>query len=226
MENPGLEISFRDSTGEVVASGEVSIWERGQNPTKDSLPLLKRAFMDTSVIFFSPNEVAKAWQEHNERNPLQASDSIFHFNVIVRTAQWKAMETGFFVVKTDKGDSVLVKADRNDTTVQNENQLLEATMVKTPMFESVIGDVGDEGELLGIEQVYIPGSPFHTTVASDGTFVFENIMSGTMLLNGVTRQGTVYHSTTKFNTTTYFEGKSWNAGKRIWIPGDFEIPPF
>lgn len=210
VENPkmDMDLEFRDEGGAAV-SGRVSLYGGNLDPAVDSMPLLTKDFTGGAANFTSAEmdaAVNKALALKGKDTSL-AKDTTLHFNVVAVSGEKEAFVGGFAYRRAGKTVGFGKDEAGKISFGAYKNRF---GMLKAVPFS---GRIGKQGAVLGIDYVFIPGSPYHAAIAKDSTFRMTKMGQGTYKMYGVDKDSAlIFKSNDTLSTSdTTFSAKDWDA---------------
>ncbi len=217
VENPGIELALADSTGKKSSSGDISLWEKDQNPIQQPQALFKKTFKEMDKIHIKGTELQSAWEEFNLRLPGSKPDSLFRFNLVILSDQGSSIESGYELLRDSNGVFSLKRSTLNDTLRAVKGGQVASSVQLAPLINNSGGNIGIEGTAANLSHVYIPGSPFFAVVQSNGQFNFSQLPSGIHPLMSYDQAEQSYKAGEDFDPTKSYKAKSWKRSDRVWI---------
>lgn len=213
VENPKmeLELGFRPDDGS-AASGRVSLYGKNLNPVEDSTPILAKDFSGGSSVSFTPEEMDAALRQVMARNGKDTSslkDTTLHFNVVAAAGDKEAFVGGFSYRRAGKTAGF---ADL-DAFKSGKFGAFKKTYGLRKAVKGFHGRLGIQGISLGIDYIFIPGSPYHASVKKDSSFTMAQMSEGTYGLIGADKDSALlFESTDSLSTTdTAYSAKAWST---------------
>jgi hypothetical protein len=213
VENPKLELEFRPEDGSAVLVGRMRIYGSDRNPVRDSIPVLEKAFPGRPLISVTAREMDSALRSDLARRGRNADlgDTVLAFHVTATSGERETFLIGFRYRSGEKRGFARGAPEAPISSLRfgdyRETSSLPKAVVAFP------GKVGDIGAVLGIDYVYIPGSPYYSSVAGDQSFVLPRLAEGIHALAGVNADvDSAYLAADSLQTAdSAFTGKNWDA---------------
>jgi hypothetical protein len=226
VENPALTIALRDSTGSGI-QGEVQIYARLQNPTLDSLPVLKVQAVQ-GLVTIHDTVLFAAMAEAKARGMAWPNVDTVAFNWVAQNpqAQGEAFVDGFVLVRLDAEHHRFAAGSSggNGLTIIGANAKggLEVAAVLPEARSGVAGNVGQAGQAaegLGLSKVFVAGSPYVAAIGPDGHFAFARMAKGSYALKAQAEDGKVYEAPNLLNTDAAlpYIAEDWTEADLIWV---------
>lgn len=210
VENPkmDMDLEFRDEGGAAV-SGRVSLYGGNLNPAVDSMPLLTKDFTGGTANFTSAEMDAAVNRTLalKGKDTSSAKDTTMHFNVVAVAGDKEAFLGGFAYRRA--GKSVGFGKDEGGAFTFGAYKQRFGMQQAVPFS----GRIGKQGAVLGIDYVFIPGSPYHSAIAKDSTFKMTKMGQGTYKMYGVDKDSAlIFKSNDALSTAdTTYSAKDWGA---------------
>lgn len=192
VENPKLEIRFEPGDGQAPAAGRVSLYSMDLDPVHDSLPLLAKTF--SGQASFTPEELDSAIARElrlRGRDKDIGADTLVGFNVVATSDGREAWVPGFRY-RRQGGRSGFTRAEPGSAADAGPFGALSETHALPPAVLDFRGRLGLTGKELGIDYVFIPGSPYYSRVDSGLGLAFPRLPSGVYGLVGADRDSSLY----------------------------------
>ncbi|MEO6097072.1 MAG: hypothetical protein ABIW76_15895 [Fibrobacteria bacterium] len=215
VENPKLELRFEPGGGQAATAGRVSLYAVDRDPALDSLPLLAKAFTGRDAVTFTPEELDSAIARGlrlRGRSPDSASDTLLEFNVVAVSGGLEAWVPGFRYQRLGRR-SGFARAEPGNPADLGPFGKLSETHALPPAILDVRGRIGLTGKELGIDYVFIPGSPYVSRVDSGQGLAFPRLPSGVYGLVGADRDSSLYFGAADSLDTgdSTYVAKAWDA---------------
>jgi hypothetical protein len=215
VENPGIRVSLSDPEGRPTAGGTVSLYARYQNPFKDSLPILSVEVSGDSAMV-KDTAVESAFQRAQTRGiPVPARDTL-EFNLIASSTAGESFQGGFALVRVFGAWSVLRRSG-GTIAYPDPNGLLASNARLAAPAVGQGGQIGSRGLELGLKRVFVPGSPYRSEVAADGSFAFAPMAVGRYELKAISADDKVYTAADSLSTGTPYSASDWSEAEIIWV---------
>ncbi|MDB5104991.1 MAG: hypothetical protein JWP91_2680 [Fibrobacteres bacterium] len=215
VENPKMdmkmELGFAPEDGQPL-SGRVSLYGKALNPVEDSVPLLSKDFASGTPVSFTPEEMDAALKLSLSRHGKDTSslrDTTVHFNVVAASGDREAFIGGFRYRRLG-GTAGFAKAEGSDPGAFGK-------LVKTYGLKKAVkafsGRLGFQGISLGIDYIFIPGSPYHASIKKDSSFTVARMSEGMYNIVGADSDSALlYESTDTLSTAdSAYSAKAWST---------------
>lgn len=214
VENPKFNLELHGEDGAAL-SGRVSLYGGNQDPAENAAPLLAKDFAAGSAEF-SPEEIDAALDKAMAAQGKDTSgikDTTLHFNVVAASGDKEAFLGGFAYRRTGK----TVGFGRGASGKYSFGRVYKQRF-GVPKAVPFQGRIAGGGALLGIDYVFIPGSPYHSAVAKDSTFKVAKMGQGSYNIYGVDKDSALFFKSNDTLSTadTAYSAKDW--GTVIFIP--------
>ena len=219
VENPALTATLRDADGAAVA-GTVQVYARFQNPLRDSLAMLDRAVGADGAEITSEDLLAGMDSSAKAGVPWTNRDSVA-FNLVGTSGGKETFQAEYLLVKEASGNYAFKRlhpAEGGDPLSQGS---LSTQLPLQRAVSGYAGSVGARGRELGLQTLFVPGSPYKAPIRGDGTFTIARIASGRYDVKAVDGDGKVYASLDSLSTGAAFAPEDWSEADVIWVGIDF-----
>ena len=212
VENPKLELQFQPEGGPSALSGRVSLYGKGMNPVEDSLPLLSKGFAAGSKVAFSVEEmdsVIGLSLARQGRDTAGFKDTTVSFNLVASGEGHEAFLGGFSYRR--QGDKVGFARLEGASGAAYGNYSAAFKLPKA--VKGFSGRMGLYGIKLGIDYIFIPGSPYHANVRPDSSFTIGQMSAGSYGIIGADRDSSqLFESSDSLNTAdSSYSAKAWKT---------------
>lgn len=217
VENPAIALALKDNQGQPIASGDVRVYARFQNPASDSLPLLTYLTPATGTLTLDDSTLMTAMAEANLRGAIWPDSDTLEFNLVCRNSSHEVFANGFVLTRED--NKFHFHQWLNENTLREADRLgrLDVVLNLKPAVLNFQGSVGVHGRELGLKSVFVPGSPYHAPTQEDGTFTLARLASGRYEIKAMSQDGKVYAAENRLNTDSSYTGENWSEADVIWI---------
>lgn len=215
VENPKMELRFAPGNSQASA-GQVRLYSKYRNPARDSLPLLAKSFSGSGAVSFTSEEMDKAIaRELRLRGVVPKdgrADTVLAFNVVASTPDREALVAGFRYLRQGSRAGFARVVAPDTSVAQGAFKGLSETYPLPLAVLDFKGRLGKAGAELGIDYVFIPGSPYLSTVDANRDLAFQRLPQGIFGLVGADQDSSLYFSAAdSLNTAdTAFVAKSWD----------------
>jgi|GEM_PF-1979600 len=222
VENPALTLSLQDPQGSAFSQGEIKVYARYQNPTLDTLPLLVRAPSASGQTVLHDSELVAAMRVARDRGISWPNPDSVEFNVVSKSGPGEAF-AGDFILARDAVGSIFRFRQRKDATTILHADAKGNLPVSLPMGPPVLGlkgSVGTRGLELGLNSIFIAGSPYWTLVAADGSFTMARMAKGRYQVKAMSTDGKIYAAADTLladSAAAPFSPSDWSEADLIWI---------
>lgn len=211
VENPKMELDFRPSDGS-AAAGRVSLYGMNMNPAVDSTPILSKEFSGGTYVIFTPEEMDAAVNKMVAGQGGDTSglrDTTLHFNVVASAGDREAFVGGFSYRRA--GDAA--GFSKSEGTSQTRYGAIRNSFKLPKAVKAFRGRLGIYGIGLGIDYVFIPGSPYHAAIKKDSSFTMAQMSEGSYTVFGADSDSALlYETTDTLNTLdTAYSAKAWTT---------------
>lgn len=199
VENPKLTLDVKRDDGTSLAYADVSLFPKDRDPVKDSVPLLERTFLQGKV------ELTPASMD----SVLGTKDTVLDFNVVALSDDREALSLGYRYTRAGNRAGFSRVPAVAGAQGGGYGSVTE-TLLLPQAVQGFAGRIGGQGAALGLDYVFIPGSPYHGSVADQG-FLLPRLAPGVFGLVGVDRDSAkAFLSADSLNTAdTAFTAKAW-----------------
>ncbi len=213
VEYPALAVSLTNPDGNTA--GTVRVYARFQNPVFDTEAILEQSTPSAqNTVQITPAALVSAMTQAQARGiPWPNSDTIA-FNLIGLNPGGQAFASDFLLTRS--GSDYRFQKTQGHPWVLN-NGVLSGSLALSPPATNLRGQVGLVGETLGLDSIFISGSPFAAAVQADGSFLLPSLPPGIYALNALSRDSLVYTSQDSLNTDSSFTATGWNPAAIIWL---------
>jgi hypothetical protein len=212
VENPKLELEFRPDDGSAEA-GRVSLYGKGMDPMKDTLPLLTKSFTGGSPVSFTPEEMDSALRLsaiRHGKDTAALADTTVHFNLVAATTDKEVFVGGFSYRRKGSG----VGFAKADGSAAGAYGAVKRSFGLPKAIKAFSGRLGLQGIKLGIDYIFIPGSPYRANISmKDSSFTLSQMSPGTYGIIGADEDSSLlFESTDSLSTSdTSYSAKAWGA---------------
>jgi hypothetical protein len=198
VENPKLTFNGQSDDGSAVTGLRVAIYAKNQDPVR--VPELMRLDVSGHKASFSPEDIAFI---------LHAADTVFDFNVVLISGERETFSSGYRLRVSGKRMG-FSRVGPDAKPLDGGYGSVVETMVLRKAVQGFSGKVGKVGAALGLDYVFVPGSPYHATV-TDSAFTVARMAPGIFDLVGADQDSSkFFRSVDSLNTAdTAFTAKSW-----------------
>lgn len=209
VENPKLDMAFRAEDGTFPAAGRVSLYGKNLNPVTDSTPILAKDFSEFAQVSFTPEEIDGAIRTRLSLNSTALMDTTLEFNLVAVSGDREAFLEGFEY----RRQGVKVGFARVVGTGDPGFGTVRDTYGLTKAIRNFSGRIGLQGAVLGIDYIFIPGSPYHSRIDRDSTFTLPRMSAGTYGLVGADQDSSKYFASSDSLSTanTDYSAKAWDV---------------
>lgn len=216
VENPKMELNFSPTDGS-AAAGRVSLYGKSMNPVQDSTPILTKEFTGGTYVEFTPEEMDSALHRilaDQGKDTTALKDTTLHFNVVAKADDREAFVGGFSYRRS--GD--VVGFAKTEGSAQSAYGRFKSAFNLPKAVKGFSGRMGIYGITLGIDYVFIPGSPYHASIGKDSSFTMARMSEGTYGIIGADKDSSLlFESSDSLNTSdTAYSAKAWNT--IVFIP--------
>lgn len=213
VENPKFDLELHGEDGSAL-SGRVSLYGGNLNPAVDATPLLAKDFTGGAASF-TPEEMDAALNKAlalQGKDTSSAKDTTLRFNVVAVSGDKEAFLGGFGYRRAGKTAGF----GREEGGKLGFGAYKKRFGVRKAVPFS--GRIGKAGALLGIDYVFIPGSPYHSAIAKDSTFNLAKMSQGSYSILGIDKDSAlIFKSNDTLSTAdTTYSAKDW--GTITFIP--------
>jgi hypothetical protein len=227
VENPAIQVSLLDTLGHPYGAGEMRVYARYQNPTKDSLPLLEQSITAGASALIRDSALLAAMAKAQGRGTPWPSQDTVEFNLTVSAPAVKAagIETpggeaflgDFLLVKGTDGVHRFLRRSAGGLLHADSKGVLAAAPVLTRPVLGQHGGIGERGKQLSLQSVFIPGSPYSAKIAEDGSFGFARMARGKYDVKAVSLDAKIYTAQDSLATGTEYLPSDWSEADILWI---------
>jgi len=194
VENPKFEVEMRSQDGAAPLAGRIAVYVKDQNPMRDSVPLLEMTVPANGKAAFTPQQVDAAIAAKLKALCLCASpaigpDTLLEFNLVAVSGSREALagKYGYRRAANRAGfaDLSAVEADKAGFGSITQSLRLGNAVTDYP------GKVGGRGLTLGIDYLFVRGSPYKTEITGNA-FAFPRLSTGIFEVVGVDRDSSAY----------------------------------
>jgi hypothetical protein len=209
VENPKMELQFSPEGGG-AAAGRVSLYAGNLNPALDSTPFATKDMIDGKVTF-QPEEldaVVNRALAAAGKDTSVPKDTILRFNVVASANDREAFVGGLAYRRAGK----TAGWTRYENGVAGAFGSLAKSFI-LPKAVPFTGRIGRSGALLGLDYVFIPGSPYHSPIAKDSTFSLARMAPGSYGIIGADKDSAHYYESddTLSTADTAYSAKAWST---------------
>jgi hypothetical protein len=212
VENPKMELDFQPSEGAAVP-GRVSLYGKNLNPAEDDTPILAKDMPADGIVSFSPEEMDAAVRRILARNGKDTSalkDTTLNFNVVATAGDKEAFVSGFSYRRAGAvAGFAKIEGSKPGPFGSFKSRFRLPKAVK-----GFSGRMGIYGIGLGIDYIFIPGSPYHADIdRKDSSFTVPQMGEGSYSVIGADKDSAqLFESTDTLNTTdTAYSAKTWST---------------
>ncbi len=220
VENPALTATLRDAQGNAVA-GSVQLYARYQNPTRNAAPVMTApaAGKNGQAAVITAKALLAAMDSAQKLGVSWKNRDTVAFNLLGANASDEAFSTDYMLIKLSNGAYRFQKASVPQGLYANGSLSgsLAAALPMRPAVTGYKGQVGAKGVELGLKSLFVPGSPYKTEVAPDGTFQIVRIAPGRYDVKALDKDGKVYSSLDSLGTDKPFSPADWSEADIIWV---------
>ena len=209
VENPKLEMDFKAEDGSFPAAGRVSLYGKNLNPVTDSTPILVKVFSGKAQVSFTPEEIDGAIRTRLSLNSTALKDTLLEFNVVAVSGDREVFVEGFKYRR--QGSRVgFARVVGNSETAFGP---LHDTFGLPNAIHNFSGRIGMQGSVLGIDYIFILGSPYHSRIRGDSSFTLARMSAGTYGLVGADQDSSKYFASSDSLSTadTAYSAKAWDV---------------
>jgi hypothetical protein len=212
VENPKLEMQFRPSDGAAAMPMRVSLYGKSANPVEDSLPLLSKDIAGGAKAEFSVEEMDAAIRIALARRGRADSgerDTTLDFNVVASAPDREAFVGGFSFRRAGQK----VGFTRLEGTANGGYGGYSGVFALPRAVKGFSGRLGLYGVKLGIDYIFIPGSPYHASIDKDSSFTIGSMSAGNYGIIGADRDSSqLFASGDSLNTSdSDYSAKVWTT---------------
>lgn len=222
VDNPALTVTLRSPDGLPYGPGVASVYARHQNPLRDTEPLLALPVPAGGQIRISDSALVAAMETAAMRGvPWPNRDSV-EFNLVATEIAGQAPageshESGFLLVRVGAAGYQFSRRLGGQIRYPDANGVLaSAPALEAPVLE-LRGRVGPRGMELGLESVFVAGSPYKAEIAVDGTFILARLASGRYELSALAADEKTYTAADSLVTGGEYSASDWSEAELIWI---------
>jgi hypothetical protein len=200
VENPKLTLDYRVDDGAAATAVRVSLYEKHRDPVIDSAPLARKTFADGKAEW-TPEALDSALGG--------ARDTTLDFNAVAVSGDREAFSAGYrYKRKGDRAGFSRLPAEAGPE--EGGYGSVSETLALPKAVSGFIGKLGGQGAALGLDYVFIPGSPYHGPVA-ERMFLLPRLSPGVFDLVGADQDSAkFFRSADSLNTAdTAFTAKTW-----------------
>lgn len=212
VENPALTIRLQDGSGQAL-SGMVRFYARFQNPSRDSIPVLAVGADAKAGTEVHVKDLEMGMEAAAARGvPWTNRDSIA-YNLVGSTDDQEAFAGDYLLSKDGDGKW----AFRRTSPPEGTGSALSTRLGLAAAVIGYKGTVGDRGLALGLKTLFIPGSPYHAAIGSDGAFTLPRMAAGRYDVKALDVDGKAYEALDSLDTDTAFAPVDWSEADIIWV---------
>ena len=216
VDNPALNVTLRSSGGEGLA-GTVSVFARYQNPSRDSLPVLTLPAGEKGGAVIPAETLLAAMEAASLAGlPWKSRDSVA-FNLVGSAGAQEAFRAEYLLLNDTAGGSLAFERILPPEGGPFPGGSLSTSLPMNPAVQAYRGSVGADGVALGLDVIFVPGSPYKAAVAADGSFSFSRIAAGRYDVRALDGDGKVYGPADSLATDSAFAPEDWSEADIIWI---------
>jgi hypothetical protein len=216
VENPALTVVLRDGAGSPT-SGTLRIYARFQNPSRDSVPVLSAPAAGASGLEVRAKSLVSAMEAAASRGiPWRNRDSV-SFNIVGSTSSDEAFAGDYLLRKDGGGTWTFRRVKPPEGTGPYAGPSLSTRLDLAAAVLGYKGTVGDKGLALGLKTLFIPGSPYHAAVGSDGAFTLPRLAPGRYDVKALDAEGKAYGALDSLDTDAAFAPVDWSEADLIWV---------
>ncbi len=209
VENPKMSLEFRPDGGGAV-SGRLSMYGANLNPAVDSAPMLAKDFTAGNVEVTS-DEVETALNKSlagHGKDTTAHKDTTLYFNLVATSGDMEAFVGGFALRRAGK----TVAFSRTENGIQGAFASKYAKRFLLPKAVKFTGHVGVNGAILGLDYIFIPGSPYHSAIKDSG-FSMSKMSPGSYGIIGADKDSSKYYESPDSLSTsdTAYTAKAWGV---------------
>lgn len=216
VENPAIQASMTDSAGNPYGAATLRLYARYQNPFKDPLPLLTVAVAAAMPATVRDTSVVSAFAAAKARGTPSPGKDTLEFNLAASAADGEAFLGGFLLVRRAAGWQ-FVRATGKGIQYPDPKGVLAARPMLGKPLSLAKGNVGGRGLDLGLKRIFIPGSPWKSPVAADGSFSLDRLAPGKYGLKGVAVDDKIWSAGDSLTAGSDYPGSEWSEAEVIWV---------
>jgi hypothetical protein len=215
VDNPALNVTLRTAGGQGL-TGTVSVFARYQNPTRDSLPVLTLPAGEKGGTVIPAGTLLAAMETASQAGlPWKDRDSVV-FNLVGSAGAQEAFRAEYLLLR-GAGGSLAFERILPPEGGPFPGGSLSTSLPMAPAVQAYRGTVGADGVALGLDVLFVPGSPYKADVAADGSFSFSRIAAGRYDVRALDGDGKVYGPADSLATDSAFAPADWSEADIIWI---------
>jgi hypothetical protein len=209
VENPKMDLEFRGEDGAAL-SGRVSLYTGNLNPAVDASPLLSKDFTGGAAVI-TDEEMDAALNKAlaaKGKDTTTAKDTTLYFNMVTVSGDKESFQGGFAYRRTGK-TARFGKGEGGAVSFLIEYKKRFAVKKAVPFS----GRLGRAGSVLGIDYVFIAGSPYHAAIGKDSTFTVTKMGQGSYKIFGVDKDSAQFFESNDSLSTTdsSYSAKDWGT---------------
>jgi hypothetical protein len=214
-DNPGIELAFAGRGPEENNYYDLQVYPLEHNPYVDSLHLYGIRFRYEPSWFVHGEEILYAFQG-DER---YTGDTSFAFNLLVTNGETETVQGQYRITLEEEILAKLERIDSSGAVMRDEDGILHDTMdLERPVY-NYRGNIGDSGMALGINRMFLPGTPYLADVDNAGDFTLAKLARGVYRVRGLTASGQLFDLPDKLNTSDTFTASDWRKPDILYTIG-------
>ena len=214
-ENPAIRVALADADGRPYGAATLNVYARYQNPYRDSLPILSfPASADSAVL--TDTALQSAFLRAQAAGTPSPSRDTLEFNLIATAPGGEAFLGGFALIRRSAGWGFIRKAD-GAVRYPDANGVLAAEARLLAPILGQRGQIGPRGLELGLKRLFVPGSPYASELAADGSFSLARIAAGRYELKAMAEDEKVFTAADSLEAGAAYPGSEWSEAEVIWV---------
>ncbi|MDB5050622.1 MAG: hypothetical protein JWO30_3693 [Fibrobacteres bacterium] len=217
VENPAIQVSLLDDQQKPYGAGELRIYARYQIPSKDSLPIIDQHVSAGTAVTIRDSALVSAMVRAQTLGTPWPNQDTVEFNVNTVAPDGEAFLGNFLMARKPGGAFSMMRRTGGTLVHADTKGVLAVSPIMAGPVLHQRGNIGAHGLELGLQSVFVPGSPYWAQVQSDGSFVLARMAVGSYEVKAVSADAKVYSAADSLTAGTEYLPSDWSEADLIWV---------